>query len=284
MMINKTSRVGMISTYFILTLISLLMIYPFAWMIISSFRPSSDILTSPFRIDISSLTLEAYEKIALLGGVSIWKYVFNSLIITLFATLLIIIVTSLGAYAIYRKPTLPGFKILENGFLLSIMYPAVLLLIPLYVISFKLELLGTYKGIIFILAGGAWGGALPFFLFRQFFAKIPQEVIEAAEIDGASEFRILRRIVVPLAMPVYATATLITFMLTWGLWLPVLVISNDTNTYTLATALVNLNSELGIDFQSTMALSTLVTVPIVIIFLLTQKRVMEGISAGSVKG
>ncbi|NGY69907.1 carbohydrate ABC transporter permease [Priestia megaterium] len=283
-MINKPSKISVVLIYIILTAISICMIYPFIWMIISSFRPSSEILTAPFKINFSSFTMEAYEKISLLGGLSIWKYVLNSLIITVLATLIIIIITSLGAYALYRNPSLPGFRVIESSFLLTIMYPAVLLLIPLYIIAFKLHLLGTYKGIILILAGGAWGGALPFFLFRQFFGKISKEIIEAAEIDGASELRILSKIIVPLAMPVYATATLITFMLTWGLWLPVLVISNDTKTYTLATALVNLNSELGIDFQSTMALSTLVTVPIVIIFLLTQKRVMEGISAGSVKG
>jgi len=155
---------------------------------------------------------------------------------------------------------------------------------PLYIITHQFGLLGSYAGIILVLTSGAWGGALPFFLFRQFFGKIPHELIESAQVDGAREGQILLRIVLPMAKSIFGTVGLISFMINWGFWLPVLMLSNDVKTYTLSAALVNLNSELGVNFQQTMALATVVTVPIVVVFLLTQRRVMEGMAAGALKG
>ena len=193
----------------------------------------------------------------------------------------------MGGYALYRKRNLPFFGIIEKSFMISLMYPAVLLLIPLYVIVVQSKVLygtGNYLGIILASATGAWGAALPFFLFKQFFASVPYSLVEASTIDGASETQIFFWVICPVMRPVISTATLISFLTSWGLWLPVLMLSKDMSTYTLASMLVNINSELGVDLSQTAALSTVVTLPVIVIFLLTQRKVMEGIAAGSVKG
>ena len=125
---------------------------------------------------------------------------------------------------------------------------------------------------------------LVFFIFVQFFAAIPREVLEAASIDGASEWQMLRLIIVPIARPVILTASLIAFLLNWKQWFPILVLSTTSDTYTLPVGLIALNTEYGINFQATMALATLTVVPIVALFLLTQRRVMSSFMAGSLKG
>jgi ABC-type glycerol-3-phosphate transport system permease component len=261
-------------------LLALVFLYPFWWMVVSSFRTQSAILSAPLRLLPETLDLAAWRSIARLGGTDLAVYVFNSLAITALSTLLAIATTGFGAYALCRNPRLPLFALVRYGFLLSIMFPYMLLLIPLYFVTYKLGLLGSYAGIVLVLSLVP----LVFFLFVQFFRSIPRELLEAARVDGASETQVLLRIVLPLARPVVLTATLIAFLLNWKQWFPVLVLSASPDTYTLPVALLALNSEYGINFQSTMALATLTTLPVVVLFILTQRRVLDGFLAGAVKG
>jgi ABC-type glycerol-3-phosphate transport system permease component len=166
------------------------------------------------------------------------------------------------------------------GFLATIMYPYMLLVIPVYIVMYKIGLLGTYTGIVLFLAVGP----IQFFLFEQFFKTMPKSVLEAAVVDGANEWQILFQVVLPMAMPVVATAAIITFLLNWSQWLPILVVSKSPATYTLPVALLNLNGELGVNFQGIMAMSVLTTLPVILFFLLAQRRVMSGMTAGAVKG
>jgi ABC-type glycerol-3-phosphate transport system permease component len=249
-------------------------------MLVSAFRPTRAIMSQPLRLWPETISFDIFSEIGRIGGVNLSTYVVNSLAITTASTALGVIVTALGAYALVRRPKARGFSLIRYGFLITIMYPYMLLVIPVYLVMFKLGLLGTYAGIILFLALGP----LQFFLFEQFFRKIPPEVIEAAVIDGASEWQILTRVVLPMAMPITATVALITFLLNWAQWFPIMVISRSPDTYTLPVALLAMNSELGSNFQGIMALAVLTTLPIAILFLLAQKRVMEGMASGAVKG
>ena len=109
-------------------------------------------------------------------------------------------------------------------------------------------------------------------------------MIEAATIDGAGEATILYRVVLPMARPVVATVAIITFLLNWAQWFPVLVISTDSDTWTLPVALLNVNGELGTNFQGSMALSVVTTIPVALLFLAAQRQVMQGMTEGAVKG
>lgn len=273
--------------YIILSIIALIMLYPFLWMFFGSFKTNADIIQNPLDLLPAKWTLDGYRAIEMMGGYSVWHYLKNSIIIAGGTTIVVVLSTAMGGYALYRKRNLPLFGLFEKSFMISLMYPAVLLLIPLYVIMVKSRFLygrGNYLGIILASSTGAWGAALPFFLFKQFFASVPYSLVEASTIDGATETQIFFRVMCPVMYPVISTAILISFLTSWGLWLPVLMLSKDMSTYTLASMLVNINSDLGVDLSQTAALSTVVTLPVVLIFLLTQRKVMEGIAAGSVKG
>lgn len=261
-------------------LVSLVCLYPFYWMLVSAFRTSKAILGAPLRPWPESFSWAVLSDLASIGGTPLWVYAGNSVLITTASTALSILVTALGAYALVRRPDFWLFKALRMGFLATIMYPYMLLVIPVYLVMFKIGLLGSYAGIVLFLAVGP----IQFFLFEQFFHTLPRSILEAAVVDGATEQQILFHVVMPMALPVVATASIITFLLNWSQWLPVLVVSKSPSTYTLPVALMNLNGELGVNFQGIMALSAMTTLPVIVFFLLAQRRVMTGMTAGAVKG
>jgi ABC-type glycerol-3-phosphate transport system permease component len=261
-------------------LVSLVCLYPFFWMLMSAFRTSKAILAAPLRPWPESFSFTVFSDLAQIGGTPLWVYAGNSVLITTVSTMLSVVITSLGAYALVRRPDFWLFKVLRMGFMATIMYPYMLLVIPVYLVMYKIGLLGSYAGIVLFLAVGP----IQFFLFEQFFRTLPRSVLEAAVVDGATERQILFKVVMPMAAPAVATASIITFLLNWSQWLPVLVVSKSPSTYTLPVALMNLNGELGVNFQGIMALSAMTTLPVILFFLLAQRRVMAGMTAGAVKG
>lgn len=267
-------------SYIVAVIISVVFVYPFVWMFANSFKTTREILQFPLRLFPERFTFSAYEALAAIGGNPISLYLYNSLLIVGAATVLATLVTSLGAYAIWRKPHLPLFSLIEKLFLLSIMYPYILLLMPVYVIMFRLGLLGSRIGIILFLTLGP----VQYFLFREFFSKIPKELVESGQMDGAREIQTFSYIVAPMARPVFLTVFLLSFILNWENWFPVLIISTSMKTYTLPVVLFNFDSQLEVNFPEIMALATVVSIPIMVVFLLTQRRVIEGFAAGSVKG
>jgi len=262
------------------TIISVLFLYPYLWMLMSAFRSTAEILAAPLRPWPEHWSASAFRTIAEVGGVTFGRALANSLIITTASSLLAVLVSALGAYALIRRPRAPALRLLRGGFLLTMMYPNMLLVIPVYIVVYKLGLLGGYAGIVLFLALGP----VQFFLFEQFFRALPPELIEAATVDGAGEAVILFRVVLPMARPVVATVAIITFLLNWAQWFPVMVISAGPDTYTLPVALLNMNGELGTDFQGIMALAVTITIPPVLLFLVARRRVMGGMIEGALKG
>ena len=272
------SRRGL--AYAVACTVSLICLYPYWWMLVSAFRSTEAILSSPLRPWPEDISLQVFSEVASIGGTPLWRYVVNSLFITSLATAIGTAVTALGAYALVRRPDVLLFRLLRAGFLATIMYPYMLFVIPVYIVMYKLGLLGGYPGIILFLSLSP----IQFFLFEQFFRTIPSSVMEAATIDGANEAQILVHVVMPMAVPVVVTATIVSFLLNWAQWLPVMVVSRSPDTYTLPVALLNLNGELGVNFQGIMALAVITTLPVTLFFLLAQRRVMSGMTAGAVKG
>jgi ABC-type glycerol-3-phosphate transport system permease component len=272
--------VGIFLMHVVAGAMCLFFLYPLYWMFVSSFRTQAQILSDPLRLLPESFNLQAYARIRQIGGVDLSVYALNSAAITAGATVLAVAVIALGAYALVRSPRLPLFSTIRFGFLVTMMYPPMLLVIPVYIVMFQLNLLGTYTGVILFLS------VMPmlFLMFIQFFRSIPRELFEAADVDGATELQILWKIVIPISRPILGTVFLIGFLLNWKQWLPILVISTSPTQYTLPVALLSLNTEYGVNFQSTMALAFLTTVPVIAVFLLTQRRIVSGLMAGSVKG
>jgi len=279
---SKKTAIYTIILYAALTLLTFTVFYPFYWMIVNSIRSSAAMLENPLSLFPEELVLDNYKRIVSIGGNSFQRLLGNSLLITGLGIVTIVVSTSLGAYALRRKPNLPGFKFFEVFFLVSIMYPVILLTFPLYVVLHKFRLLGTYPGLT--LGVIPWSLAIIFFLFKQFYDKIPDELVQVALIDGASELRILRSIIVPISKPVYFSASLIIFFHLWANWFPIIVISTTSDTFTLSASLFMFNTELGVDLPATMALASTITLPIIIVFVLTQRIALEGMTVGAVKG
>jgi multiple sugar transport system permease protein len=272
--------IGNVFRYGLAITISAVFVYPFYWMVVAAFRSQQEILSDPLRLLPERFDLSGFTALSKMGGVPFWSYAFNSGVITVLATIVGVITTGLGAYAFYRQQRSVVFQVIRIGFLFKIMYPSMLLVIPLYFVVFQLGLLGTLTGVVLVLSIQP----LVFFMFAEFFRTIPLDLVEAAKIDGASEFDILRLVVAPIAKPVVVTCVLISFLLTWKEWFPVVVLSTKSSSYTLPVGLLFLNSEIGVDFQAIMALATLTTAPVMILFVLTQRRVMSGFLAGAIKG
>ena len=262
------------------SIVSLLFLYPYAWMLSAAFRSSEEVIGHPLSLWPGHPSFQAFADILEPMGVPLLRVVLNSAGITAAASALSVAVTALGAYAVVRRPGLLPLRLLRAGFLVTIMYPYMLLLIPVYLVMHQLGLLGSYTGIVLFLSLGP----VQFFLFEQFFRTLPREIIEAASVDGAGELTTLFRIVLPTARPIVATVTLITVLLNWAQWFPVLVISATPDTYTLPAMLLNLGGELGTSFQSIMAMAVLTTLPPALLFLVAQRQVMGGMTDGAVKG
>jgi multiple sugar transport system permease protein len=269
--------------YAALIVTSLVMIVPFYWTFATSFKPPGDIFASPPKWIPSPWTLQNYRDVFTLLNFD--RYLVNSVIVTVSIVALNIVFDTAAAYA-FAKLEFPGRDFLFFMLLITLMVPFQVNLIPLYRIMVGLHkvtpLLGvdTYSGIVLPGMIQVFG----IFLMRQFLQSIPDEVLESARVDGASEFRILRSVVFPLAAPGMATLAIFTFLGAWNDFLWPLIVINTPKYYTLPVGLALLQQRNTINWGDTMAGTVLTAAPMVVIFLLLQRRFIEGLTAGSVKG
>ncbi len=269
--------------YTVLIVTSLVMIVPFYWSFATSFKPASDVFASPPKWIPSPWTLKSYRDVFTL--LNFGHYFINSVIVTAAIVSLNIVFDTAAAYA-FAKLKFPGRNFLFFMLLITLMVPFQVNLIPLYRIMVQLNdvspLLGvdTYSGIVLPGMIQVFG----IFLMRQFLQSIPDEVLESARVDGASEFRILRSIVFPLAAPGMATLAIFTFLGAWNDFLWPLIVTNTDRARTLPVGLALLQQKNTVNWGDTMAGTALTAVPMIVVFVLMQRRFIEGLTAGSVKG
>jgi multiple sugar transport system permease protein len=269
--------------YAALIVTSLLMIAPFYWTLSTSFKPTADVFASPPKWIPDPWTLANYEDVFTL--LPFGRYFLNSVIVTGSIVALNVVFDTAAAYA-FAKLRFPGRNVLFFLLLITLMVPFQVNLIPLYRIMVKLHevtpALGvdTYSALILPGAIQVFG----IFLMRQFIASIPDEVLESARMDGASEFRILRSVIFPLAAPGMATLAIFTFLGAWNDFLWPLIVINSPNMRTLPVGLAMLARKNTVNWGQTMAGTALVAAPMILVFLVMQRRFIEGLTAGSVKG
>jgi ABC-type glycerol-3-phosphate transport system permease component len=262
---------------------SLLMIGPLYWMFGTSFKPSADIFASPPKWIPSPWTLGNYRDVFTLLPFD--RFFVNSVIVSFFIVSLNIVFDTMAAYA-FAKLRFPGRDAIFFMLLITLMIPFQVNLIPLYRMMVFVHHINphlgidTYSGLIAPSMIQVFG----IFLMRQFFQSIPDEVLESARCDGASDFRIIRSVVLPLALPGMATLAIFTFLSAWNdfLW-PLLVTSSD-QMRTLPVGVALLARKNTINWGDTMAGTVLASVPMIVVFLVLQRRFIEGLTAGAVKG
>jgi multiple sugar transport system permease protein len=255
------------------------MVVPWLWPVLTSLKQPSDVFTSVLP---PTWTVEAYTRVFGLG--SFPQYFANSVIVAVAVVVLNVVLDTMAAYA-FAKLDFPFRRTLFGALLVTMMVPSQVNLIPLYRMMVGLHAavpgLGadTLSGIILPGAVNVFG----IFLMRQFFESIPDSIIEAARVDGCSEWTILRRIVFPLATPAVATLMVFVLLSTWSDFLWPSIISSSEGSRTLPVGLALLAQRNTVSWPETMAGAVVTALPMALAFAVLQRRFIEGLTAGSVK-
>lgn len=260
----------------VLIFIAVITLIPFLWMISASFMFDGHASVFPPRFIPDHFTLMQYER--LFERLSIARNFINSLVLSLLVTVISLAFNSMAGYA-FAKYKFKGKNKLFNLLISSMIIPAQVTMLPLFLMLKWMGFINTYMAIIIPGLANIFG----IFLIRQYCISIPDSLIEAARIDGANDFLIYRKIILPLLTPVLATLAIFTFLGTWNDFLWPLIVMTDDSMYTLPVALANLMLEHTKDPELMMAGSVVTILPVIIVFLALQKYYMKGIMMGSVK-
>lgn len=263
--------------YALLTVGAFFVLLPFFWMISTSLKVSSEVISMPPKWIPSTLMWENY-KVAW-SYAPFGRYFFNSFYVAITCTVLELVTSALGAYA-FAKMDFFGKNLLFVTFLGTMMIPGEVLLIPNYITIIKMGWVDTYSALIIPWIVSVFG----IFLMRQFFMTIPNELHDAAKIDGCGRFRFLWQIIVPLSKPVMVTAALFKFIGSWNSFLWVLIVTNDPMMRTITNGLSFFSSDVGTSYHLLMAASTFTLAPILILFFFLQKQFIQGIARSGLKG
>lgn len=273
-MIRK--RIASISLHIAMLGISALTLLPFLWMLGASFMKQGEASKFPPPFIPEHFTLEQY--VILFERLNLGRYFINSLILAISVTLISLLVNSMAGFA-FAKFNFRGKRSLFTLLLSTMIIPGQVTMLPVFLLLNKMGLLNTYFGIIFPGMASIFG----IFLIRQYLQGVPDSLLEAARMDGANNFYIYWKIILPLAMPVMVTLALFTFMGTWNDFLWPLIVMTKADMYTLPVALSNLLGEHVQDPELMMAGSVITIIPVLIVFMALQKYYIRGILIGGVK-
>lgn len=278
--VNPTKRPGRIGffasrvvIYGLLLLGCSFTLLPFLWMLSTSFKSATEIVKLPPTLIPEKLTLQSYQTIFSDPRVPLARFYLNSIIVSVSVVAMVLFTSSLAGY-VFAKYQFFGKNVIFTLLLASLMIPFQVMMIPLYLILVRLGITDSLLGLIVPGATSAFG----VFLMRQFIENIPSELIDAARIDGASEFGIYTRIILPQMSAALATLGIFQFMGTWNDYLWPLIVITTTEKRTLPIMLTWYNSQHGARFDLTMAASVLVILPIVVVYFIFQRWIVRGIA------
>ncbi|HCX85098.1 MAG TPA: sugar ABC transporter ATP-binding protein [Micrococcales bacterium] len=268
---------GRVVLYAVLVLAAAAIMLPFFWMVVSSLKTNNQVFTVPIQWFPDPVVWSNYLDIWSKSDMTTWLR--NTLILAVTVTFLQVLTGSFAAYG-FAKMRFPGRDTLFLVYVGTIAVPWQAYMIPQFILLSRLGLSNTLWSIIALQAFGAFG----VFLMKQYYESIPEELSEAARIDGLSEYSIWRRIVLPLSGPALATLTLLTFVNTWNDYLGPLIYLRDRDIWTIQIGLKSFVSQYNAEYALIMTGSVLSVLPIALIFLLGQRYFVEGIATSGLKG
>ncbi len=274
---HKRSRGTTILLYVLVAVLVFIFIMPVLYIITSSFKPANELFTWPPQFISPNSSLDNY-KIALEEG-DFGTYFTNTAFVAIVATILTIIINTMAGY-VFAKYKFKGSNILFAMVIATLMIPLEVIMIPIFKVIVATKLYDNLWGLII----PAVASPTAVFLVRQYYMSIDSSIMESARIDGASEFGIFARVMLPLGKPVISVLTIISFMWRWNDYLWPKIIINSRKNFTLQLALANFSGEYSVDWNSLLAMSVLSMIPMLLIFLIFQKQIVGGMTAGSVKG
>lgn len=274
-MTERRRRPVVLVTGLVLGIGALVTSFPFFWMISSSFKSPSEAMSYPPSLLPQNPTVAAYVR--LFTELDFGTYLRNTVVVVLFGVVGLFFMAMAGyGFAKFRfRGRGPLFLVV----LMTLMIPVQVTMIPTYLILNRIGLTNTLLGV----AAPTLVSAFGIFLFRQFMATIPDELLEAARLDGASEARIFTRIVLPLSKPILAVQGVLTFISGWNSFLWPLIIATKQEYYTLSVGLSLLNQQITINPTLQMAGASLMVVPIIVVFVLFQKHIVQGFTMSGLK-
>ncbi|WP_053666092.1 carbohydrate ABC transporter permease [Streptomyces sp. NRRL F-7442] len=260
-----------------LVVLAVVWLLPFVWAILTSVQSEEDINTPGLSPLKGAFTLDAYQRILERGNVTVWA--FNSLLISALVTLITVAVSTLAAYG-FSRGTFRGRRALLAVTVAAIMVPPQLLVVPLFDQMTLFNLVDTYAAVILpqVVA------PMMVFILKRFFDAVPKELEEAARIDGASEFRVFRSVVLPLSRPIVAAVAIFVFIGAWNNFMWPFVVTNDPDLMTLPVGLATVKDAYGIQYAQSMASALLAALPLIVVFLLFQRRIVNSVATTGLGG
>ncbi len=275
---SKKRSTRKIITYAVLIIVAVFILFPFFWMISTAFKPNTDIIKRPPIFLPSKPTLVHFQKV--FAQVQYFRTLYNSLFVSGMTTLITIFFSTMVGYAI-AKYRVVGLNVIFILILSGLMIPPFTIAIPLYIVATQIRMVNTLWGVIIPFSISNFG----IFLMRQYCLGVPQDLISAARIDGASEFAILIRIIFPVVATGCTALGILKFLLTWNdLFWPLIMLTEEANKTLTVMLATYIDFERFVDYGLLMAMTTLVVLPVILLFVVFQRRIIEGVALTGMKG
>lgn len=262
---------------------TLIVLFPFYFMVASSLKSRAELLQNPssLSIDLGQGVGELFVGyVEVLTRFNFWRYILNSTFVALFTVIITLIPAILGAYAVTRL-NFRGRDLLSRSILLIYMFPAIVLVIPLYSVFSQVGLRDTLPGLLVVYPAMTIPVAL--YMLRSYFITLPKDIEEAGLIDGCNRFEVIWRVTIPLSVPALASVGLYVFMIAWNEFLFAFMFLDSPEIFTLSRGVVSLNSQ-EVPRQFLMAGAVIITLPVMVLFFWFERFLVGGLSAGGVKG
>ncbi len=277
MMVEKRSLWKTILIYIMLAVLTIVTLLPLVWMLSSSFKLSSEVFSFPIKWIPEKFHWENY--VLIWEKIDLARYTFNSFKLSIIITAIQLLTSSFAAYG-FSKCHFPGRDKLFLAYIATIAIPWQVYMLPQYIMMQKFSLIDTHLSIILLQSFTAFG----VFLLRQFYITIPDELLEAARIDGLTEYGTFARIVLPLTKPAMATLTIMSFVTVWNDYMGPMIYFNSNKNKTIQLGIQLFVGQYSAEYGLIMATSVLAVVPVFIVFLAFQRFFVEGIASSGLKG
>jgi ABC-type glycerol-3-phosphate transport system permease component len=264
--------------YLLILLLLIFVLFPFFYMVSTAFKPEEDLFSSPPKFMPRSPTLSNFQQALQPKFI---RYFMNSFIVTIGTTTIVIVVALFSSYA-FSRLRFRGRKLLLKIIIFTQLFPLIVIIIPIYVLFNKTGIVNTHLSLIiaylaFTVPVGVW-------MLRGFFKSIPYNLEEAAMVDGCTRLTAFIRVVLPLARPGISATAVYIFIVTWQEFMFALTMLTGEKMRTLPVGILDFIRQYGVNWGGLMALSTLITIPVFILFLVLQRQFISGLTQGSVKG
>ena len=267
---------GNIVSFIILCILTIIFIFPFYWIITGSFKDQAATIAVPPQWFPTDFTLKNWISLAKQPLV---RWTFNSFFIAISTTVLVCVTSTLAGYVLAKK-RFPGRHLIFWALIAAMALPKQVIMVPLFNLLTKLDLINTYRGLILPAVGWPFG----IFLMKQFSETIPSELIEASRIDGCTQLGTFRNVVIPIVKPGIGALAIFTFITSWNDYFMQLILIRSTDMQTLPLGIALMQAEFTTNYGLMMAGAAIASIPMIIIFLICQKSFTQGITVGAVKG